>query len=185
MLEYSKLWCQSFRCFSDATNAQEIWMKLREAYAPATTQCPQKGSAGAGSQDPQRLEKEKKCIDKTFNSGTFLATKRAPVFLPLYPLRLLWFQFWYNFREGPKLMGLKRTKSCGGQLLKFFFCKYWCQIRSQFNVDQTHFITNGSGVPQNYIQVVTSTLLRRVSSIQLASSSVAIFPSQSYQFKPY
>ena len=30
MLEYSKLWCQSFRCFS---YAQDIWVKLRETYA--------------------------------------------------------------------------------------------------------------------------------------------------------
>ena len=69
-----------------------------------------------------------------------------------------------------------------------------CEIWSHFEEDQTHFIPNGSAVPYIYSWVVTPTLLRRgqlnkpcftsSSAIQLTSSSVAVFQSQRYKFKP-
>ena len=120
-------------------------VKLREAYASAMTQCPQKGSAGAESQDPWRLEKQKKCIDKTFNLGTFLVhlnimsgpwAKLGPQKEPQFFYRdfhcvYCGFSSGIISEKAPNWWFWKWPSHVGDNSINIF-CKYWCEIWSHF-----------------------------------------------------
>ena len=102
----------------------------------------QKGIAGAESPDPWRLEKQKKCIDKTFNLGTFLVhfnkwwlgilaklgPRKGPQFFEHdFYCVYCGFSFGLISERVPNWWFWKWQSHVGDNSWNIF-CKYWCEI---------------------------------------------------------